>query len=123
LVRDPNAATETKDVETILSFCLEDATLEVPEGSFEGKAEIGRYWKWQLDQGEKLCAVHLIEGNMPDGSKWATPVACIYNFTNGRIQSHRICFDRLSLARQAARGWLASRLINSIVSKMEKGLH
>jgi hypothetical protein len=32
-------------------------------------------------------------------------------------------FDRLSLAKQAAKGWFSKRLVGSIEAQMEKGLH
>lgn len=136
-IRGLNEALERKDADSILSLYSDDATLEVSEGTFAGKEEIGRYWRWQFGQaseitstevemivqGDKLCAVHMIGVTMSNGMKWTAPVTCIYSFADRKIQSHRMCFDRLLVAKQAAKGWLAGKLVGSVVSKMEKGLH
>ena len=45
---------------------------------------------------------------------------CAYEFSDGKIKEVRAAFDRLSLAQQAAKGWLPKMLVNFIVKKMEK---
>jgi len=48
---------------------------------------------------------------------------CAYEFTDDKIQEVRTVYDRLLIAKQVAKGWLAKRLVNSIVKQAEKGLH
>jgi hypothetical protein len=47
---------------------------------------------------------------------------CAWEFNNGKIQRMSTVMDRLSMARQGAKGWLAKWLVNSIVKRAEKGL-
>jgi len=47
VIRSLNQAIERKDVEKILSLYAEEATLVAPDGTFEGKEEIRRFWLWQ----------------------------------------------------------------------------
>ncbi len=137
-VRGLNEAITKTDVDGILSFYAEDAVLVTPEGRFEGKQKIRQYWNWQLGrvsevsstetefhmmvQGNKLAAEHVIEATMTNGAKWSAPVSCLYDFGEGGVKLHRMSFDRLTLAKQAAKGWLPKRIVNSIVAQMEKGL-
>jgi len=137
VIRSLNQAIERKDVEKILSLYVEEATLVTPDGTFEGKEEIRRFWLWQAQsaleatstetemivQGNKLAAEHIIAVTTISGMKWQVPITCIYKFTDGKIQLHRMSYDRLSVAKQAAKGWFAKRLVNSIIRQMEKGLH
>lgn len=136
VVRSLNAGIEEKDIEKMLLLYAEDATLVTPEGTFTGREEIKRYWSWQVQQAskvtstetemiveeDKLAAEHIIEVEMIDGGKWRVPIACIYHFTDGKIQNHKMSYDRLSVAKQAAQGWFATKLVGSIVGRMEKGL-
>jgi hypothetical protein len=48
---------------------------------------------------------------------------CAYEFTNDKIKEVRTVYDRLLMAKQAAKGWLSKTLVNSIVKQAEKGLH
>jgi len=57
------------------------------------------------------------------GQKWEVLAMCAYEFSNDKIKSMRTVFDRLLMAKQSARGWFATRAVNSIVNAMEKGLH
>jgi ketosteroid isomerase-like protein len=47
-IRDSVKAIIQSDLAKLLSFFAEDATLVVPEGAFNGREEIKRYWNWQL---------------------------------------------------------------------------
>jgi ketosteroid isomerase-like protein len=136
-IRGLNQAFEKKDLDRLLSFYAEDATLVAPEGTFDGKDRIKRYWSWQTQllsegtskemdmmvQGDELAAVHIIGATMTNGAKWETPIACFYTFTGPKIQHHKLYFDRLSIAQQAAKGWFPKRIIGSVTGQMEKGLH
>jgi len=137
VVRGLNQAIEKKDVEAVVSLYAEKAILIAPEGTFEGREEIRRYWMWQghsalevtstetemIVQGSKLAAEHIIAATLKNGAKWQVSIACMYEFADGKIKLHKMSYDRLSVAKQAAKGWLAKKLVNSIISRMEKGLH
>lgn len=138
LIRDRAEAVVKKDVEKALSFFAEDATLVTPEGTFKGKEEIKRYYAWVFQsepeltatdtgigimvQGNKAVHEHIYESTT-EGMKWQTPGTCVYEFSDEKIQHLRVLYDRLSIAKQVARGWLAKRVVNSIVKRAEKGLH
>lgn len=136
-VRGLNEAIQRKELEKVLSFYAEDATLDTPEDTFKGREGIRRYWAWQIQaasdiagtetammvQGNQLAALHVYDVTRIDGIRWRAPVACLYEFTGAKFQHHTLSYDRLSIAKQAAKGWLANRLVNSIVGQMEKGLH
>jgi len=48
---------------------------------------------------------------------------CAYGFQEDKIKSLRTVYDRLSLAKQLAGGWLPQWIVNSVVKQMEKGPH
>jgi ketosteroid isomerase-like protein len=134
-IRGLNQAFEKKDLDRVLSFYAEDATLVVPEGTFDGKGQIRQWWGWQIQQlsqgtseeidmmaeGDEIAAAHVIGATLTNGAKWKTPIACFYKFTGPKIQRHRMYYDRLSIAQQAATGE-AKGIIGSVTAQMEKGL-
>jgi ketosteroid isomerase-like protein len=125
-----------KDLDRLLSFYAEDAVLVAPEGKFDGKSQIGKYWKWQIQQmsegtskeidmmaeGNQLAAVHTISATLTNGAKWSTPIACFYKFSGQKIQHHTLYYDRISMAQQVVKGWFPKRIIGSVTGQMEKGL-
>ncbi len=126
------------DVEKTLSFFAEDGVWVEPEGTFRGKEELKRFLTWSAQttpdkkirdagigimvKGNKAVWESVFEGVTPDGRRWEIPVVCVYEFSGEKIQQHRPLYDRLSAARQGAKGWLEKRIINAVVSRMEKGL-
>lgn len=138
VVRALNDAIMKMDVQKLLSFYAEDATLIAPEGTFKGKEEIMRYWTWQFGlasgikttetgfgmivQGNKLAAEHIVDIIMLNGMKPSVLIACLYEFSRGEIRLHKMSSDRLALSKQAAKGWFATTIVNMLVSQMEKGL-
>ena len=128
-----------KDVEKALSCFEDDACCETTEGTFKGKSEIRRYLTWfanskitnfkVTDAGIGL----LIKGNTAvyendqegiyEGAKFKIRVVNMHEFKGEKFQKVRNIYDRLSVAKQAARGWFARRAVNAIVNAMEKGLH
>jgi hypothetical protein len=54
--------------------------------------------------------------------KYETPGVCIYEIDNGKIKQHTVLYDRLSVAKQAVKGAVSKRVVNSVLNKMEKGL-
>ncbi len=76
-------------------------------------------------KGNKVVYEHVEEGVTSDGGEWEIPVICVYEFNGEKIQHHRAVYDRLPIAKQAAKGWgpVAQRVVNSFVKRWEKGLH
>jgi hypothetical protein len=44
------------------------------------------------------------------GAKYETPRLCVYELRGEKIQQHRALYDRLSIGKQAAKGWFAKKL-------------
>ena len=47
---------------------------------------------------------------------------CIYESKGSKFQHLRTTYDRLSIAKQLAKGPIAKTAVNSILKRMEKGL-
>ena len=73
-------------------------------------------------QGDRGFFEHEIAATI-EGKRVEGLAMCAYEFTNDKIQEVRTVYDRLFIAKQAAKGWLAKTLVNSIVKQAEKGLH
>ena len=137
IMRDCFGAMEKGDVEKGLSFWAEDGVWITPAGTFKGKEEVKRYLTWMAEsmqdvkitetgngiiaQGDKAFIEHNIAGTF-QGMRVEVLAVCAWEFSNGRIQRMSTVMDRLSMARQGAKGWLAKWLVNSIVKRAEKGL-
>ena len=135
IMRDLIKTLETGDVEKALSFFAEDGVWVTPNGTFKGKEELRRYLTYSaqsmrdvtvtetgnkiIAQGNKAFYEHVIaatiEGNRAEGL-----AMCAYEFTNDKVQEVRTVYDRLLMAKQAAKGWLAKNIVNSIVKRAEK---
>jgi len=138
IMRNFKEAYNKKDLEESLSFFTEDADWVNPDGVFKGKEEIKSYFKWVfeiipdqklIESGVKIIAEedravyeHILEGSY-EGTKYQILVLCIYEFKGDKIQHVRSAYDRLSLAKQVAKGQIAKTAVNSIIKQMEKGLH
>lgn len=138
IMRNFKDAYNKKDLEELLSFFAEDADCVFPFGVFKGKEEIKSYFKWVfetvpdqkiIESGVKIIAEedravyeHIFEGSY-EGMKYQILALCIYEFKGDKIQHTRTTFDRLSLAKQVAKGKMAKMAVNSIINQMEKGLH
>ncbi len=128
---------EDGDVEKALSFFTEDGAITCPEGTFAGKDNLRRYLEYcagkmkniavkpsgnQIITGEgKAFFEHIIEATI-DGKRGSVLAMCAYEFADDKIKSLRTTYDRLTVARQAAQGWIAGTLVNMIVKEAEKGL-
>jgi ketosteroid isomerase-like protein len=127
------------DVDGTLSFFAENAVWQTPEGVFKGKEEMKRYLTWDFKmmrqikfrdagiglvvKGNKAVYEYIAEGVTYQGMKYETPGVCIYEIDDGKIKQHRaLYYDRLSIAKQAAKGVISKRVINSVLNTMEKGL-
>ena len=73
-------------------------------------------------QGNKAFYEHVIAATI-EGKRAEGLAMCAYEFTNDKIQEVRTVYDRLLMAKQAAKGWFAGTLVNLIVKQAEKGLH
>ena len=73
-------------------------------------------------QGDKAVYQAIYESTYED-IKIKVGNVCTYEFSGDRIKNHWIISDRLSMAKQAAKGPIAKMAVNTIVSRMEKGLH
>lgn len=138
IMREFVGALYKRDLDKALSLCAEDADWVTPEGTYRGREEIKRYWTWVMQinsdlackdsgigiiaQGNNAVYEHLVSGTT-NRMKYQMPVMCVYEFSDGKIQHIRTVYDRLIVAKQAAKGSLAKWLVNSIVKQAEKGLH
>jgi len=137
IMRNFKEAYNKKNLEESLSFFAEDADWVNPDGVFKGKEEIKSYLKWAfeiipdhkiIESGVKIIAEedravyeHILEGSY-EGMKYRILALCIYEFKGDKIKHVRSAYDRLSLAKQVAKGKIAKTAVNSIINRMEKGL-
>jgi hypothetical protein len=126
-----------KNLEKSLSFFAEDADWVNPNGEFKGKEEIKNYFKWVfeinpdqkiIESGIKIIAEedkavyeHILEGSF-EGMKYQILALCIYESKGSKFQHLRTTYDRLSMAKQLAKGPIAKTAVNTIIKRMEKGL-
>jgi ketosteroid isomerase-like protein len=138
-VRDFADSLEKKDVDKALSFFTDDATFFGPEGTFKGKEEIKRYITWIskvitdvkftddgvgiIVQGNKAVDQNIFSYTNNEGIKIKVNNVGTYEFNGEKIKNHWIIHDRLSTAKQATEGPIARKVVNSIIARMEKGLH
>ena len=138
IIRDFVDALEKKDIDRALSFFTDDATWFTTQGIFKGKEEIKRYVSWMskslmgvkftddgvgiIIQGNKAVYQTIFELTY-EGIKIKVNNVCTYEFSGEKIKNHWIITDRLSMAKQAATGPIARKAVNTIVARMEKGLH
>lgn len=135
IMRDFAQTMVKEDVEKTLSFFTEDGVFVTPNGTFKGKDELRRYFCAEAEslqdrtvtetgngiivEGNKAFFEHIIAGTV-QGRRAEVLAMCAYEFSDGKIKKVRSAFDRLSLAQQAAKGWLPKMLVNFIVKQMEK---
>ena len=138
IMRNFKDAYNKKDLEESLSFFAEDADWVNSDGVSKGKEEIKSYFKWVfevspdekiIESGGKIIAEedraayeHILEGSY-EGMKYQILALGIYEFKRDKIQHIRTVYDRLSMAKQLAKGKITKTAVNSIIKQMEKGLH
>ena len=140
VIHERALASEKRDVEKMLSFLTEDVVWTNNEGTFKGKDEVKRYWTWEAQRmsnakvraagigtivkGNIAVYEEVFEGSTSDGRRFGEiPVIIVEEFSGEKIQRHREYFDRLSMAKQGAKGWFERLIVGSIVNRIEKGLH
>jgi len=137
MMRKFKDAYNKKNLEKILSFFAKDADLVNPNGVFKGKEEIKNYFRWVfeinsdqkiIESGVKIIAEedkavyeHILEGSF-EGMKYQILALCIYESKGDKFQHLRSTYDRLSMAKQLAKGPIAKTAVNTIIKRMEKGL-
>jgi ketosteroid isomerase-like protein len=134
-IRGIQEALNSRDVEKAVSFFADDATMIVCEGTFKGRDEIKRRFTWFLQQwsdlkvtgkelileGNRVAHEYVIEATTRE-AKGRFPGVAIYAFEYGKVQQVHDYYDRLSIAHQLSKGWVARTMVSSIVERMEKGL-
>ena len=139
VIRDFVEAYARRDVEKTLSFLTEDVVWVAPEGTFKGKEEVKRFFTWLaqrtpdlrirnagigiLVKGNKAVYEYVFEGINAEGTKFEAHGIDIYEFSGEKIQQLRYLDDRLTIAKQVARGWFARKVVGLVVNRCEKGLH
>jgi len=137
MMRKFKDAYNKKDLEKTLSFFAEDADFINPNGEFKGKEKIKDYFKWVFEinsdqkiiesgvniiaEEDKAVYEHILEGSV-EGMKYQILALCIYESKGDKFQHIRSTYDRMSMAKQLAKGPIAKTAVNSIIGRMEKGL-
>jgi ketosteroid isomerase-like protein len=137
IIRDFLRALEAQDPERVISFFAGDGTWVAPEGTFKGKQLVRSYLGWQfgqasdikitvggngiISQGNQAFVEHVISGKL-NGLRAEYLALCAYELKDDKIKEVRTVYDRLSLAKQGARGWLARWLVGQVIKQAEKGL-
>jgi ketosteroid isomerase-like protein len=137
IMRDFLRALEAEDVDKVVSFFAEDGVWVAPEGTFKGKERLRRYLGWQFGQARDMKITergngiiaqanqafieHVITGTL-NGVRAEYLALCAWELKDDKIKEIRTVYDRLSLVKQAARGWLAKWLVGQVVKQAEKGL-
>lgn len=138
ILRSFARALESRDVDKTVGHFTADAVYETPSGTFKGTGEIRRYFTWMLTtnteirvtesgigifaMGDKAAFEHVIHGTFR-GQKWQLPILCTYELKDGKVKRMLTVYDRLSLAKQVGKGWMAQWAVGSIIKASEKGLH
>lgn len=136
VLRSIHEAMNKRDLDKAVSFFADDVVSVGPEGTFKGKAEVKRYFEWMLHQatefkltetgiyaeGNVVTHEYVIAETLKEG-KMSLPAVAVAEIKNGKVQRIRSYYDRLAVAKQLARGVIATRAVNSIIGQMEKGLH
>lgn len=138
VLRELHVALNMRDVEVATSFFADDATMVCPEGVFEGKNEIKRYFMWFLQQwpqltlsdagvgliieGDQGTHEYLTEATSTRGSKVEVSCATTFELKDGKIRRLHNHYDRLSIAIQQASGFMERSMVIQMVQQMERGL-
>jgi len=138
VLREFSDAYVSKNVEMMLSFLTEDAVWVTAMGTFRGKEDVKRYFAWDVKatpgaklrqtgvgivvKGNKAFSEAIEECIMPDHGKLEFSLMFVFEFSNDKIQQGRVYYDRLAIAKQAAKGWMEKKAVDGIINAMEKGL-
>jgi len=129
-------ALERKDIGRALSLCSENVSWVAPEGEFIGFEELRRYLEWFSENitcirdggvgivvaGDSGASEHVLEGKS-EGEDWEAQAISTFELVGGKINRILTTYDRLSVARQVATAGIAALAVNTIIDRMEEGLH
>jgi ketosteroid isomerase-like protein len=137
IMREYEKAKADMDLEKAFSYLTDDVVLVTPNGTFKNKAAIKSFLtamdKYMKDtkvtetgngiivQGDKAFYEHVVSGTY-QGKKYELLAMSAYEFKGDKIKAVRDVGDRLLVAQQTAKGWLAKTLINMIIKQMEKSM-
>ena len=137
MMREFVKAFESNDLDKLTSLCTDDIVMINSIGTFSGKEGLKHYVDWLannisdlkiaetgngiLVQGDKAFFEHTFSGTM-QGEKAEFLAMCAYEFSDEKIKTVRTIFDRLSIAEQASSKWIEKKIVNNLVSQMQKGL-
>ena len=127
-----------KDLTRMLSFFADDLIFIRPEGTFKGKEELKRFYTWMysnyseirltekdfIAQANKAVVELVSEGTSARGGnkKQRIQVLTLFEFRDGKVQQVNDCYNQLLIAEQLANGWFEKTIVNTVVSRMHKGL-
>jgi len=138
IVSDCIASWDSHDADKIVSFFTEDGDWTRPEGVFKGKEELKRCFNVTLFNVKNIKLTVSGNGIITEGNKAYNELMVsgiymgkkvefleidAYECSDGKIKHVRSVYDRLSVVKQAAKGWLPKMMVNSMVKQTEKGLH
>ena len=142
VVRGFLEALRKSDVGKALSFFSDDGSWETPNGTFRGPQELRQYLTWlaqtsgdptitesgiglRVVEGGEAVTIAFVEhalGGTVGGKKWEVLGMCAYELREGKIRNARTVYDRLTVANQVTKGWLAKSVVRGVVRRMERGL-
>jgi uncharacterized protein (TIGR02246 family) len=137
IMREFVKAMAAGEVEKALSYLTDDAVWVTPYGTHKGKeaikgllAAMSRNMKDEkvtetgngiIVQGDKAFFEHVLSGTY-QGQKFEFLSMCAYEFSGDKIKDMRTAYDRLLVAQQCAKGWLARPVVNMVVKQSEKAM-
>jgi len=123
-----------KDVEKMLTYFQDDATVQTPDGTFKGKDQLRHMFTAEMEFPDLKVTDYgiglMFKGNVGvyeldeeatyQGKKFKVHAASIGEMKDGKFQNMRNYYDRLSIAKQVVTGFMATRAVNSIINEMER---
>jgi uncharacterized protein (TIGR02246 family) len=125
------------DAEKMTAFFTDDGVVTNPYGTFKGKEAIKRSFTAMfknmqnikvtetdngiITQGDKAFFEHVISG-VYQGLKFEFLGMCAYEFSGEKIKNMRSVYDRLLVASQCAKGWIAKYVVNMVVKQSDKAM-
>lgn len=137
IMREFIKSMEEHDLDKAVSLCTEDFEWLTPMKLFKGEEGLRTFFKWLTEtvknfkvtesglgiivDGDKAFFEHIMSGEM-QGEKVSFLAICTYEFSGDKIKTSRTVYDRLAIAEQASSQWLPKKLVNTIITQMQKGL-
>jgi hypothetical protein len=138
IIMEEISCLEQNDVDSYLKYFTEDVNFYTSQGIFKGKDEVRKFVTWLgkdlsdlklsdegvglVANGNKAVYQYLLEA-IYKGIKISVRCMATYEFYGDKIKNHWVVMDRLSLAKQAAKGPVARKIVNLLIAKTDEGLH